>query len=320
MNAANQVDLTETVPDELSGERFDRIAAELFDEFSRSRLQKWIDQGALQVDGQQMKRRDKLIAGARLTLSAELETETHWQPQPINLHVVHEDEALIVLNKPADLVVHPAAGNHDGTLLNGLLHAYPELAALPRGGIVHRLDKDTTGLMVVARSLSTHQSLVDQLQQRSVSRRYAAVVCGVPVAGETLKTAYGRHPVNRLKMAVLARGKEAITHYRVVEKFARHAMLSVQLETGRTHQIRVHLAHRKFPIVGDPLYGSRPVVPPGASEALKTMLQTFPRQALHAESLSLIHPLSGQVESWQADMPEDMRQLVKLLGDHAAQD
>ncbi len=313
MNATGEVGLTERVPEELAGERFDRIAAELFDEFSRSRLQKWIDSGDLTADGKTLKVKDKLAAGTLLRLNAVLEEEGDWQAENIPLQVVHEDKAIIVLHKLAGLVVHPAAGNPGGTLLNGLLHAFPELKNLPRGGIVHRLDKDTSGLMVVARSLEAHHSLVKQLQERSVSRHYYALVKGVPVAGETIRTCFGRDPHHRLKMAVLARGKEAITHFRVAHKFSHHALLDVSLETGRTHQIRVHLAHRHFPIVGDPLYGGRARLPGQISESLRAALQNFPRQALHAYRLRLDHPLSGESCEWQIAIAEDMAELMERL-------
>ena len=308
------------VPGELAGERFDRIAAELFDEFSRSRLQKWIGEGHLRVDGRQIKPKEKLAEGARLTLSVVLEEEGDWQPEPIPLEIVHEDESIIVIDKPANLVVHPAAGNREGTLLNGLLYRYPELINLPRAGIVHRLDKDTTGLMVVARSLQAHHSLVEQLQARNVSRHYLALVTGTPVAGATIRTCYGRHPTQRLKMAVLPRGKDAITHFRIAHKYAHHTLLDVSLETGRTHQIRVHLAHRKLPILGDPLYGGRPRLPPGVSQKLRDALQQFPRQALHAAQLKFAHPASGDWCQWQSEMPEDMATLLELLDEQAELD
>lgn len=315
MNVTAQVELTEIVPGELAGERFDRIAAELFDEFSRSRLQKWIGEGHLRVDGKQLKPREKLMEGAKLSLSVVLEEEGDWQPEPMALNIVYEDDSLIVVDKPADLVVHPAAGNRDGTLLNGLLYQYPELINLPRAGIVHRLDKDTSGLMVVARTLQAHTSLVDQLQARTVSREYLALVNGTPVSGATIRTCYGRHPNQRLKMAVLSRGKDAITHFRIEHRYTHHTLLKVNLETGRTHQIRVHLAHIKLPIVGDPLYGGRPRVPAGASPELREALQQFPRQALHAARLELEHPESGETCAWYSEMPEDMTCLLERLDD-----
>lgn len=318
MNVPDQLEMTEIVPAELAGERLDRIAAELFEEFSRSRLQKWIGDGSLLVDGARLRPRDKVAAGRRLTLSAELEKAGDWEPQPIDLDVVHQDEHLVVLNKPAGLVVHPGAGNPDDTLLNGLLYHYPELASVPRAGIVHRLDKDTSGLMVVARSLQAQNLLAERIQERRVSRRYLAVVIGVPVAGETIHTAFGRHPGNRLKMAVLPRGREAVTHFRVARKFDRHALLDVQLETGRTHQIRVHLAYRKLPIVGDTLYGARPVLPQAASPELQACLQSFPRQALHATALEFRHPMDDSLCRWEVPVPADMQRLLDLLSTHVA--
>lgn len=317
MNVTAQVELTEIVPGELAGERFDRIAAELFDEFSRSRLQKWIADGHLKVDGEKLRPREKLSEGAKLSLAVVLEEEGDWQPEAMSLKILYEDESLIVVDKPADLVVHPAAGNRDGTLLNGLLYQYPELINLPRAGIVHRLDKDTSGLMVVARTLQAHNHLVDQLQARSVSREYLALVNGTPVAGATIRTCYGRHPGQRLKMAVLPRGKDAITHFRVERRFPNHTLLKVNLETGRTHQIRVHLAHMKYPIVGDPLYGGRPRVPAGASQELRDALQQFPRQALHAAKLELEHPATGELCSWRSELPDDMAGLLDILDEQS---
>jgi 23S rRNA pseudouridine1911/1915/1917 synthase len=297
-----------------SGMRFDQIAALLFGEFSRSRLKSWILSGELLVNGQRRQPRDKLWPGDQLLLAASLDVEQAWQAQAIDLDIVYEDEALLVINKPAGLVVHPAAGHRDGTLLNALLHHCPSLAELPRAGIVHRLDKDTTGLMVVARQLGSHKQLVAQLQARSVKRRYLAVVAGTPLSGGTVKQPMGRHPVQRQKMAVTAgRGKEAITHYRLVERFAAHSLLQLQLETGRTHQIRVHMAWLGYPLVGDPVYGGRLKIPEAAPEGLQRGLREFRRQALHATRLGLEHPLSGETMHWHAPMPDDMAALVALL-------
>ena len=309
-----RVEQDASVTEAQHGKRLDQVAAELFPDFSRARLQAWIRGGELRCDGITMRPRDKVAAGARLTLSAELEQEVSWQGEPIALEVVHEDSDILVLNKPAGLVVHPAAGNPDGTLVNALLHAYPELAALPRGGIVHRLDKDTSGLMVVARSTRAHTNLVAQLQARSVKREYAAVCIGAMTGGGTVDAPIGRHPRARKKMAVVATGgKPAVTHYRVEERFGHHTLVAVELETGRTHQIRVHMAHLHYPLVGDPQYGGRPRVPPGASQELLDVLRGFSRQALHARRLGLSHPEDGRELVWTAALPDDMLSLLDSL-------
>ncbi|KZX84258.1 RNA pseudouridine synthase, partial [Alcanivorax sp. HI0011] len=235
-------------------------------------------------------------------------------PQSIELDVVYQDDDLIVINKPTGLVVHPAAGHADGTLLNGLLHLDERLNSLPRAGIVHRLDRDTTGLMVVARSLEAHQSLVAQLQDKSLFRQYEAIAVGVMTGGGKVDAPIGRHPVDRKKQAVVKHGgKEAVTHYRVLDRYRAHTRIKVQLETGRTHQIRVHMAHRNYPLVGDPLYGGRLKQPAGASEALREALRRFPRQALHARKLGLIHPATGEYCEFEAPLPEDMQALIRVL-------
>jgi len=250
-------------------------------------------------------------------LRAVLEDRVDCQPQPIPLDIRYQDADLLVLYKPPGLVVHPAAGNPDGTLQNGLLYWDPDLVRLPRCGIVHRLDKDTSGLMVVARSLSAHTGLVAQLQAHSVKREYLAVVNGIPVAGATLDLPIGRHPTQRIRMAVTPGGRPAVTHFQVQERFAAHSLLAVQLETGRTHQIRVHLAHIRFPILGDPVYGGRLRLPPRPSIALAEYLQAFRRQALHARRLSLTHPVSGATLAWEAPPPADMQRLIDLLRSEA---
>jgi 23S rRNA pseudouridine1911/1915/1917 synthase len=308
------IELSAEVTPELEGERLDHAAAQLFPDYSRSRLQTWIKAGQLTAGGEQLRPRDKVSAGMQLALSAELEAEVAWQPQDIELDIVYEDEHILVLNKPAGLVVHPAAGHADGTLVNALLNIAPELENLPRGGIVHRLDMDTSGIMVVARSLAAHHHLVDQLQSRTVKREYRAVCVGTMTGGGTVDAAMGRHPKHRKKMAVLAvGGKPAITHYRVAQRFAHYTCVAVHLETGRTHQIRVHMAHRKFPLVGDPAYGGRPRIPRGASDDLIDAIRGFPRQALHAKELGLIHPASGEQMHFECPLPEDMVTLLEVL-------
>ncbi|MFB9886811.1 23S rRNA pseudouridine(1911/1915/1917) synthase RluD [Balneatrix alpica] len=303
------------VPMTMGGQRLDQVAAELFSDFSRSRLQAWIKEGALQVDGRQCKPREKLLGGELLTLVAELEAQERWQPQAIELPIVYEDEHILVLNKPAGLVVHPAAGHADGTLLNALLHHAPELAVVPRAGIVHRLDKDTTGLMVVAKTLQAQTDLVAQLQERSMGREYEAVVQGVMTGGGTVDEPIGRHSRHRQKMAVVAEGsgKEAVTHYRVLHKYRAHTHIRCKLETGRTHQIRVHMAHINYPLVGDPLYAGRFRLPKGCGEDLQEALRQFQRQALHAKRLELSHPETGEWMEWEVELPSDFQQLLTAL-------
>ncbi|MFT5483977.1 MAG: 23S rRNA pseudouridine1911/1915/1917 synthase [Halieaceae bacterium] len=311
---SEQIDLTGQIDDALSGSRLDVAAAQLFPQHSRSRLQGWIKSGELQVNGATRRTRDRVVTGELVEIRATVEDDVTWQPEELPLDIVYEDEALLVLNKPAGLVVHPAAGNRSGTLLNALLYYDPGQAALPRAGIVHRLDKDTTGLMVVARTLEAHTHLVNQLQERSVHREYLAVVNGWVTGGGRVEKQIGRHAAQRKKMAVVEHGgKPAITHYRVERRFAHYTALRVELETGRTHQIRVHMAHIKYPLVGDPSYGGRPRVPRGADQDLIDALRNFPRQALHARKLSLVHPASGDQMTWHAPEPEDLKQLLQTL-------
>lgn len=296
-----------------AGRRLDHVLSELLPEFSRSRLQQWVRQGWVTVDGRVARPRDRLSGGEDLHVRVVRERTIPDLPQALPLEIVFEDEHLLVVNKPSGLVVHPAAGNPDGTLLNRLLHHAPELATLPRAGIVHRLDKDTTGLLVVAKTLPAHKGLVEQLQARSIKREYRALVVGVLVTGGTVEGAVGRHPVERTRMAVVSGGKPAVTHYRVIERLPAHTFLKVELETGRTHQIRVHLAHIRHPLVGDPLYGGRPRLPKGGTEDQIRLLQGFRRQALHAVRLRLTHPVSGEVLEWEAPIPEDFRGLLSAL-------
>jgi len=311
--------LSATIPAELAGQRLDRALAEVFPDFSRARLQQWLKQGRITVDGRTPPGKTRIAGGERVALdvAAEPAAET-FAAEDLPLEVVHADEGLIVIDKPAGLVVHPAAGNWSGTLLNALLHHFPELAGVPRAGIVHRLDKDTTGLLVVARNLTAHQRLVADLQARRVHREYLALVQGELVAGGTIDAPIGRHPVDRKRMAVVRGGKPAVTHYRVRERLPGHTLLAVRLETGRTHQIRVHLAHRRHPIVGDPVYGGRLRLPPGASEAARRALAGFSRQALHACRLALRHPLSGEEMAWTSPLPADFRDLLAALAVLAA--
>ncbi len=305
------------MPSQKSGVRFDQVAAELFPDYSRSNIQGWIRAGDLTLDGRTVKPNTKLNGGELLVLETELQSEGEWEAQDISLNVVYQDESLIVINKPPGLVVHPAAGNWDGTLLNALLFHFPELRQLPRAGIVHRLDKDTSGLMVVARTLPAQNDLVNQLQARTVSRVYRAIVNGE--CGEThlfsgglarVDAPIGRHPTQRTKMAVTDGGKPARTGYRVIASFEGFSHVELKLETGRTHQIRVHMAHIGFPLVGDPVYG-RPISKSQVERDHRLApLSQFPRQALHALTLGLIHPVSGEFQSWTSDLPSDFAALL----------
>lgn len=305
------------IPEDAAGRRFDQVLAELFPEFSRSRLAAWVKAGRARLDGGAVKPRHKVAGGELVLLEPVPEPDERVEPEPIPLDIVHEDAALLVINKPPGLVVHPAAGNRAGTLQNALLHHDPDLARVPRAGIVHRLDKDTSGLMVVARSLAAHKSLVDQLQARAMGREYDVVVRGVVTAGGTVDAPIGRHPGQRKRMAVVEEGKPALSDYRVRERYRAHSRLSVQLHSGRTHQIRVHLAHIRHPVVGDPVYGGRPAFPKGVSPALRQVLESFRRQALHAQTLRLRHPDSGEEASWSAPCPPDMQALIDRLREDA---
>lgn len=312
-NTDQAIQLRAEVPSELGGQRLDQIAAQLFAEHSRSRLAAWIKDGRLTVDGEVLRPRDIVHGGSLLELNAEQEAQGEWVAQDIELNIVYEDDQLLVLDKPAGLVVHPAAGHADGTLLNALLHHVPDLINVPRAGIVHRLDKDTTGLMVVAKTLQAQTRLVEQLQKRSVSRIYEAIVIGVITAGGKIDAPIGRHGQQRQRMAVVEGGKPAVSHYRVLERFRSHTHTRIKLETGRTHQIRVHMSHIGFPLVGDPVYGGRFRIPPAASQTLVQALKDFPRQALHARFLELDHPLTGQRMRWESPLPDDFVWLLTLL-------
>ena len=302
------------VPFELAGKRLDQVLALLADDFSRSRLQSWIKDGRVTVDGEVVAPRAKVAGGERLVVKAEFDdVDETVHPEAVVLDILFEDDEILVINKPAGLVMHPAAGNRSGTVQNGLLHLNPALATIPRAGIVHRLDKDTTGLFVVAKTLRAHKSLVDQLQARSVSREYLAIVNGTLVSGATIDAPIGRHPTDRKRMAVRDNGKEAITHYRIAAKYRAHTLVTVKLETGRTHQIRVHLSHKTHPLLGDLTYGGKPRFPRGCDEVLREAIRQFKRQALHAFRLSLLHPASGETMSWEAPVPVDMQTMCELL-------
>ena len=312
----NDYELLEAeVPVALAGKRFDQALAEMFPEFSRSRLSEWVKSGHALLDGQLVKPRDPVRGGEPVTLSVRTERETAAEAEDIPMDFVYQDEDVLVVNKPAGLVVHPGAGNPRGTLVNALLHFDPRMAELPRAGIVHRLDKDTSGLMVVARSLRAHAPLVEQLSEREVHRQYVAVVVGPMIAGGTVDAPIGRHPTDRIRQAVVkeGQGREAITHYRVRERFRAHTVVECRLETGRTHQIRVHMAHVRHPLVGDPLYGGSYRQPKGATPELVEALRGFRRQALHAERLEFTHPVDGRTISTQAPVPADMQALIAAL-------
>ena len=308
-----------SIPDSMRGRRLDQALAELVPDYSRSRLQQWIRAGQVILDDRVPRTRDIVQGGEQVRIDAEVAAESAVEAQAIPLCVVYEDADVLVINKPPGLVVHPAAGNPDRTLQNALLHHDPELAALPRAGIVHRLDKDTSGLMMVARNLAAHNRLVTALQAREIRREYLAVVNTVLTAGGEVEAPIGRHPVDRKRMAVVAGGKPARTHYRVVERYRAHTLVRLRLETGRTHQIRVHMAHIHCPVVGDPVYGGRLRQPRGAGEALRNVLQGFRRQALHAQRLAFQHPGSGVPVSWEAPVPVDMQELIDALHADAEQ-
>ena len=305
--------LTAEIPDDLAGLRIDQAMSSLFPDYSRSRLQEWIRSGAATVDGTTVPTKHKVLGGEHIALRAEADTSTELQAQDIPIHVVFEDDAVLILDKPAGLVVHPAAGHHDGTLQNALLNHCPALAGIPRCGIVHRIDKDTSGLLMVAKTLESHKQLVDQLQSRSVHREYLALAHGAMTGGGTIDEPIGRHSSDRKRFAVRHGGKPAITHYRIAERFAAHTLVAVKLETGRTHQIRVHMSHIHYPLVGDPVYGGRPRIPAGAGQTLLDTLRQFRRQALHAASLGILHPITGNYMEWESPIPDDFTALLDAL-------
>lgn len=301
------------IPAENAGQRLDQVLADLLNEYSRTRIKDWIETGQILVNGGQLRPKDKVLGGERVEVSATLEQAVEVAPQPIALDVVHQDRHVLVLNKPAGLVVHPGAGNAAGTLQNALLHFDPELVHLPRGGIVHRLDKDTSGLLVIARTLEAHTALVRALEVHDVEREYEAVCVGVMTAGGKVDAPIGRHPVDRLRQAIRSDGRESVTHYRVIHRYRGHTHVRVQLETGRTHQIRVHMAHVKYPLVGDRVYGGRLLLPKGATPELIDAIRGFKRQALHAARLAFEHPVSGKPIECTAAIPADIRGLLDAL-------
>jgi 23S rRNA pseudouridine1911/1915/1917 synthase len=311
---AQQIELTNKVKESQLGQRLDQAIAELFEDFSRSRLKEWLLDGKVQVNGEVVtKPRTKVMGGEEITVQAELEDEERWEAQDIPLNIVYEDDDIIVINKPRDLVVHPGAGTPDGTILNGLLFHFPPIAEVPRAGIVHRLDKDTTGLMVVAKTVPAQTRLVRALQKRNITREYEAIAIGSMTAGGKVEKPIGRHSTKRTLMAVNEMGKPAVTHYRVAEHFREHTRIRLRLETGRTHQIRVHMSYIQHPLLGDIAYGGRARIPKGASDELAEMIRGFDRQALHAVMLRFAHPVTGEELEFHAPVPDDMVAMAEAL-------
>lgn len=304
------------IPEELSGRRLDQALSELVPEHSRSRIQSWIRAGDVSVNKSIYKQRSEVRIGDIIEIDTDIKNIDKHQAEAINLNILHEDEALIIINKPAGLIVHPGAGNPNHTLVNALLNFDENLDAIPRAGIIHRLDKDTTGVLVVARTLESHTYLVDQLQKRDIKREYQAIVCGQLTSGGSIENKMGRHPKQRIKMAVTNNGKIATTHYRIIKKYQHYTHLHVQLETGRTHQIRVHMSHIKHPIVGDPVYGNNKSIRKGVDSSLRDFILNFNRQALHAFSLELTHPVNKQEMKFIAELPDDIESLIDALNNY----
>jgi len=303
------------IPDESIGLRLDQALAQLFPDYSRGQLTKWIKAGFVSVNQQQVTRpRDAMNGGEHILINATIEVvDNTWTAEAISLNIIHEDDDVIIINKPAGMVVHPGAGNHDGTLVNALLNHAPQLETIPRAGIVHRIDKGTTGLLMIAKTLQAHNSLVTQLQEHTVLREYQAIAVGVLTAGGTIDEPIGRHHVDRKRMAVTNSGKPSITHFRIEQRFQTHTHIRCNLETGRTHQIRVHMAHIRHPLLGDSVYGGRFKYPKGVSEQCRDAIKDFNRQALHAGLLGFVHPKTGEEVSWRVDMPDDMQNMLTML-------
>jgi 23S rRNA pseudouridine1911/1915/1917 synthase len=302
-----------SIPDDFAGLRLDQALARMFPQYSRSRLKEWLLAGAIVVEGGPKRPRDAVSGGETVSLQPVSEVSVRAEPEPIALDIAHEDDDLLVVNKPAGLVVHPGAGNPAGTLMNGLLHRVPALEEVPRAGIIHRLDKDTSGLLLVAKSLTAHTALVRLLAEREISRHYLAICNGVLTGGGTIQEPVGRHPVDRKRMSVQQNGKPAVTHYTVKERYAAFTYVNVKLDTGRTHQIRVHFAHRRHALVGDQVYGGRLALPKGASDEVIQVLRHFKRQALHATRLAFEHPSSGEQIDLEISPPKDFQMLVETL-------
>ncbi|BBE91202.1 23S rRNA pseudouridine(1911/1915/1917) synthase RluD [Haemophilus influenzae] len=309
-----QITLSAEVQPEQMGQRLDQTLAELFPEYSRSRLKTWIEADLVKLNDRITNiPREKVFGGERIEIIVEVEDETRFEAENIPLNIVYEDDDIIVINKPKDLVVHPGAGNPNGTVLNALLYHYPPISEVPRAGIVHRLDKDTTGLMVVAKTIPAQTKLVRDLQKRKITREYEAVASGIMTKGGTVDQPMARHATKRTLMAVHPMGKPAVTHYRIMENYRNYTRLRLRLETGRTHQIRVHMAHIAHPLLGDQTYGGRPRPPKNASEDFMEVLRNFKRQALHAVMLRLSHPITGEMMEWYAPLPDDFVELLNAL-------
>lgn len=311
----NKITYQLVVPEDHAGERLDQTLARLMPDYSRTQIQDWIETGAILVDGKTTKGKTRLKGGEAIEVNAEQKPQPAWEAQAIELPIVYEDDALLVINKPVGLVVHPGAGNEDSTLLNALLHHAPGVKDLPRAGILHRLDKDTSGLMVVAKTAKALKHLSHQLKKREIVREYQAIVYGTMISGGTVDAPIERHHMQRKRMAVSDTGKPSVTHYRIAEKYRAHTRLKLQLETGRTHQIRVHMAHIRHPIVGDPVYGGRVQLTKNMSPSLIELLRRFRRQALHAFGLGFIHPTTEEWMRFEIELPEDMKQLILSLRD-----
>ncbi len=308
-----KIQLEIVIPEKFKGKRLDLALSKLFPEHSRSRIQSWIKAGEVEVNNSKYKQRNVVNSGDIITINTTLKSIDKHQAEHIGLDVIHEDKAMIILNKPAGLVVHPGAGNQKHTLVNALLHFDEKLDVLPRAGIIHRLDKDTTGIMIIARTIESYTYLVNELQKRNIKRNYKAIICGRLVAGGVIENKIGRHPVHRTKMAVTDKGKLATTHYRIIKKFQHYTYLDIQLGTGRTHQIRVHMNNEKHPIIGDPLYGKNTFIKKGINASLREFIKNFKRQALHAYNLEFTHPISKKIISLKAELPDDMKNLIKIL-------
>ncbi len=307
-----KVSLEAVVPDDFAGKRLDQALQELFPDYSRTVLQEWLKKEWIQINGKAMRAKDKVKGGEHIAINAAICIQTECKPEDIPLNIIYEDQDILIINKPVGLVTHPGAGNREHTLANALLHHDPNLKALPRAGIVHRLDKNTSGLLVIAKTLEAHTYLIKALQARNIHREYDAIVNGILISGGTIDKPIGRHPTLRTKMAVTEDGKEAITHFRIQEKFRAHTWIRVVLETGRTHQIRVHMTHLGHPLIGDQEY-SRLQFPKNASEELKDCFRSFKHQALHARCLELTHPKTKKLLKFEAPLPDDMRNLVEEL-------
>ena len=308
-----KIELETIVPKELENKRLDLVLSKLFPKYSRSKIQSWIKAGEVAVNDLNYKQRDTVNYGDVIKINTTLRSIVTDQAESIELNIIYEDNEIIVINKQAGLVVHPGAGNPSHTLVNALLNFDKKLKNLPRAGIIHRLDKDTTGIMVIARTIESHAFLVEELQKRNIKRNYRAIICGQLVAGGKIENRIGRHPTYRTKMAVNNKGKLATTHYKIIKKYQHYTYLDIQLGTGRTHQIRVHMNSIKHPIIGDPLYGKNTFIRKGICASLREDIKSFKRQALHAHNLEFIHPSKKKIVSYKAELPDDMKTLIKTL-------